>query len=157
MGRDRMSDEAPDRHPQPPEAAPPPPPPPPPLNPPPPPPRKPPPMPPPNPPPNPPPKPPHPLPADHPRELEPASIANKKATIPAPRPMGKKWLKSHAMPPVRPPVANDPNSRPNMARSTPLATNTTTSSSGSRLPRPLWCSHFLSGAGNGSPLTTEII
>ena len=37
----------------------------------------------------------------------------------------------------------EPNRRPNIARSTPLATNTTTNSSGSRLLMPLPCSHFL--------------
>src|SRR5271156_5879676 len=152
-----MADEAPDRHHQPPEAPPPPPPPPPPPHPPPPPPptpRNPPPSPPPSPPPKPPPQP---LPADHAREAEPASIANRKATIPAPKPMGRKWLKSHAMPPVRPPVATDPSSRPKIARKTPPATTTTTSSRGNRLPGLLWGSPFLSGAGKGSPLTTEII
>ena len=61
------------------------------------------------------------------------------------------------MPPVNPPVATDPNSRPNMARSTPLATNTTTNSNGNRLPKPPWRSHLRSGSGKGSPLTTEII
>src|SRR5579859_6403780 len=140
-----------DSHHQLPEA-PPPPPPPPPLNPPPPPP------PPKPPPPKPPPKPPpQPRPADHPREVDPASMANKKATTPAPTPMGSKWLKAQARPPARPPVATDPNSLPNRARSTPLATNTTTSSSGNKWPKPLLRSHFLSGSGNGSPLTTEII
>jgi hypothetical protein len=106
------------------------------------------------PPPNPPPQP---LPADHPREAEPASMAKRNATMPAPTPIGRKWLSNHAMPPVNPPVASDPNNLPNMARSTPLATNTTTSSSGNKLPRPVWRSHLRSGTGKGSPLTTEII
>src|SRR5258708_3311002 len=144
-------------HPPPPGAPPPPHPPPPPPQTPPPPPRppKPPPL---KPPPRPPPKPPpQPLPADHPREDDPASMANRNATTPAPTPMGSRWLKAQARPPARPPVATDPNSLPNMARSTPLATNTTTSNSGNKWPNPLLCSHFLSGSGNGSPLTTEII
>src|ERR1700675_4776156 len=136
-----MPNQASDPHHQLPEAPPPPPPPPPPLNPPPPPP------PPPKPPPRPPPKPPpQPLPADHPRDVDPASMANKNATIPAPKPMGRKWLNSHAMPPVNPPVATDPNNRPNRARSIPLATNTPTNTSGSRWPRALWRSHLRSGS-----------
>src|SRR5258708_2044795 len=151
-----MANQAPDLHHQLPEAPPPLKPPPPPLKPPPPPlPPKPPPL---KPPPRPPPKPPpQPLPADHPREDDPASMANRNATTPAPTPMGSRWLKAQARPPARPPVATDPNSLPNMARSTPLATNTTTSNSGNKWPNPLLCSHFLSGSGNGSPLTTEII
>src|SRR6266446_3949899 len=142
MSRRSMTDQAADLHHQLPEAPPPLKPPPPPLK----------------PPPRPPPKPPpQPLPADHPREEDPASMANRKATTPAPTPMGSKWLNAHARPPARPPVATDPNSLPNRARSTPLATNTTTSNSGNKWPKPLLCSHFLSGSGNGSPLTTEII
>src|SRR6266404_1220934 len=145
MSRCGMPNQAPDLHHQLPEAPPPPPPPPP--NPPPP-----------KPPPRPPPKPPpQPRPADHPREVDPASIANKNAITPAPTPMGSKWLKAQASPPASPPVATDPNSLPNRARSTPLATNTTTSSSGNKWPKPLLRSHFLSGSGKGSPLTTEII
>src|ERR1700722_20358563 len=153
-----MAKQAADLHYQLPEAPPPPPPPPPPLNPPPPPKPPPPRPPPPNPPPRPPPKPPpQPRPADQPREFDPASMANKKAMTPAPKPMGSKWLSSQTMPPASPPVAIEPNSLPNTARSTPLATNTTMSRMGNKLPKPLRCSHFLSGAGNGSPLIPEII
>src|ERR1019366_1839398 len=144
-----MPNQATELHHQLPEAPPPLKPPPPPLKPPPPPP----------PPPNPPlPMPPQPPPpAVQPRE-EPSNIANKKPTTPAPTPMGKTWLNSHAITPARPPVASEPNIRPNRLRSTPLATNTTTSRSGNALPRPLpRLSHFLSGSGSGSPSTTETI
>jgi len=61
------------------------------------------------------------------------------------------------MPPASPPVATEPNRRPNIARSTPLATNTATSTNGSSCPMPRRCSHFSSGAGSCSPLTTPII
>src|SRR5882757_1064430 len=143
MSRHCVPQQASDLHYQLPEAPPPLNPPPPPLKPPPPP-RPPPPRPP-NPPPKPPspPKPPPPL--VQPVREPPESMANKNATKPAPMPMGIKWLKSQTMPPARPPVANDPNSLPNRARNTPLATKTTISSSGSILPKPPCRSHFLSG------------
>src|ERR1700690_754280 len=152
MGRRHVLDQACELHHQLPEAPPPPNPPPPPLKPPPPPPKLPPkpPRPPPKPPPHPPP------PADHAR-VEPSSIANKNATKPEPAPTNSTLLRSQAMPPTRPPVAIDPKSRPKIARSTPLATNAATSKNGNRLPMPPRCSHFSSGAGSGSPLTTEII
>src|ERR1700689_1596461 len=94
-------------------------------------------------PPNPPPKPPPPL--VHPPREPPESMANRNATKPAPMPIGIKWLKSQTMPPAKPPVAKDPNSLPNRALNSLLATNTTTSSSGSILPKPPCRSHFLSG------------
>src|ERR1019366_8570971 len=119
MGRRHMFDQACELHHQLPEAPPPPNPPPPPLKPPPPP-KPPPPKPPPRPPPKPPPRR---LPVDQLR-VDPINIANRKATTPAPRPIGKKWLKAQARPPARPPVATEPNRRPNSARSTPLTTNT---------------------------------
>src|SRR5579862_2092509 len=156
MRRRCVPNQAPDLHHQLPEAPPPLNPPPPPLNPPPPPP-PPPNPPPPNPPPNPPMPPPQPRPVDHPEREPPVSSANKNANTPAPMPMGITWLKSQTMPPARPPVATDPNSLPKMARSTPLTTNTSTNSNGSMFPKPPCRSHFLSGCGNGSPLTTEII
>src|ERR1700734_3911714 len=132
VGRPPVPDHPPDLHHQLPEAPPPPPPPPPPLKPPPPP-NPPPPKPPPRPPPKPPPQP---LPADHVRELDPASMAMTKAKTPAPPPRGSRGLKIHARPP---------------------AMTTTTSSSGSIFPRLPWRSHLRSGSGRGSPLTTEII
>src|SRR5471030_3046610 len=98
MRRCRMSKQPSDLHYQLPEAPPPLKLPPPPLKPPPPPPPPPPPKPPKPPPPKPPrppPRPPpQPLPPDHPRELDHASMANKNATTPAPKPMGSKWLNS---------------------------------------------------------------
>src|SRR6185437_12999584 len=153
--RRSVAHEAADLHHQLPEAPPPPKPPPPPLKPPPPPPPNPPP---PNPPPKPPPNPPpQPRPADQPRDDDPVSMANRNANTPAPKPMGSKWLNSHTRPPATAPVATDPNNRPNRARSTPLTTKTITSSSGSKLPRPVRCSHLRSGCGRGSPFTTDII
>jgi hypothetical protein len=51
----------------------------------------------------------------------------------------------------------EPTIRPKTLRKTPLATNTTTKKKGKTWPKPPWCSHFLSGSGKGSPLTTAII
>src|SRR6202453_4124374 len=137
-----MADQPSDLHHQLPEAPPPPKLPPPPLNPPPPPePRPPPKLPPPIPPPNPPRQPP--LPADQPRPA-PSNIAKRNATTPAPTPSVNRWLISQTMPPARPPVAKEPSRRPKIARSTPLATTTSTSPKGSRLPMPLLCSHLRS-------------
>src|SRR3984957_2433060 len=160
MRRRCVPDQASNLHHQLPEAPPPLNPPPPPLKPPPPPPKPPPPpppSPPPKPPPNPPSPPPKPPPLVQPEREPPVSMANRNASKPAPMPMGIRWLKSQTMPPAKPPVAMDPINLPNMLRSTPPATTTTIKSTGSRFPKPPCRSHFLSGAGKGSPLTTEMI